>query len=51
MSRIHDALKRAEQERATSTGTHVEPTLAEPYFEQPDLRNPEARNAEAETRN
>jgi capsular exopolysaccharide synthesis family protein len=27
MSRIHDALKRAEQERATSTGTHVEPTL------------------------
>jgi hypothetical protein len=24
MSRIHDALKRAEQERATSTGTHVE---------------------------
>ncbi len=25
MSRIHDALKRAEQERATSTGTHVEP--------------------------
>ena len=27
MSRIHDALKRAEQERATSTGTHVEPAL------------------------
>ena len=27
MSRIHDALKRAEQERATSTGTHVEPVL------------------------
>jgi capsular exopolysaccharide synthesis family protein len=27
MSRIHDALKRAEQERATATGTHVEPTL------------------------
>ena len=25
MSRIHDALKRAEQERATSMGTHVEP--------------------------
>jgi len=39
MSRIHDALKRAEQERATSTGTHVEPTLAEPVYEQPDLRN------------
>jgi protein-tyrosine kinase len=27
MSRIHDALKRAEQERATSMGTHVEPTF------------------------
>jgi capsular exopolysaccharide synthesis family protein len=39
MSRIHDALKRAEQERATSTGTHVEPAFAEPIFEQPDLRN------------
>jgi len=25
MSRIHDALKRAEQERATAMGTHVEP--------------------------
>jgi protein-tyrosine kinase len=34
MSRIHDALKRAEQERATSTGTHVEPA-----FEQPQLQN------------
>ncbi len=34
MSRIHDALKRAEQERATSTGTHVEPV-----FDQPQLRN------------
>jgi protein-tyrosine kinase len=34
MSRIHDALKRAEQERATSMGTHVEPA-----FDQPDLRN------------
>ncbi len=34
MSRIHDALKRAEQERATSTGTHVEPTL-----DQPELRD------------
>ncbi len=29
MSRIHDALKRAEQERATSLGGHVEPALAE----------------------
>ena len=34
MSRIHDALKRAEQERATSMGTHVEPA-----FDQPELRN------------
>jgi protein-tyrosine kinase len=34
MSRIHDALKRAEQERATSMGTHVEPG-----FEQPETRN------------
>jgi protein-tyrosine kinase len=39
MSRIHDALKRAEQERATSTGTHVEPTFAEPFFDQPDVQN------------
>ncbi|MGA2236559.1 MAG: CpsD/CapB family tyrosine-protein kinase [Terriglobales bacterium] len=38
MSRIHDALKRAEQERATSTGTHVEPA-----FDQPEFRN-EVRN-------
>src|SRR6266478_6667167 len=30
MSRIHDALKRAEQERATSMGTYVEPTLDQP---------------------
>ena len=30
MSRIHDALKRAEQERATSMGTHVEPSLEQP---------------------
>src|ERR1700745_2575249 len=27
MSRIHDALKRAEQDRATSLGGHVEPAL------------------------
>jgi protein-tyrosine kinase len=33
MSRIHDALKRAEQERATSTGTHVESA-----FEQPEMQ-------------
>jgi capsular exopolysaccharide synthesis family protein len=38
MSRIHDALKRAEQERATSTGTNVEPA-----FDQPEVRN-EVRN-------
>ena len=30
MSRIHDALKRAEQERATSAGTHVEPVFDQP---------------------
>ena len=34
MSRIHDALKRAEQERATSTGTQVEPIFDQP--ERPD---------------
>src|SRR5260370_40198267 len=33
MSRIHDALKRAEQERATSMGTYVEPA-----FDQPDVQ-------------
>jgi len=30
MSRIHDALKRAEQERATSLGGHPEPALVQP---------------------
>jgi protein-tyrosine kinase len=34
MSRIHDALKRAEQERATSLGTHVEPSFEQPDSEQ-----------------
>jgi len=34
MSRIHDALKRAEQERATSAGAHLEPA-----YEQPELHN------------
>jgi protein-tyrosine kinase len=34
MSRIHDALKRAEQERATTLGGHVEPALEE----QPELQ-------------
>ncbi|MGA2356498.1 MAG: CpsD/CapB family tyrosine-protein kinase [Terriglobales bacterium] len=33
MSRIHDALKRAEQERATSTGTHVEPAFEQSHEE------------------
>ncbi len=37
MSRIHDALKRAEQERATSTGTYVEPAFQQPAaFPQPE---------------
>jgi len=34
MSRIHDALKRAEQERAASTGTH-----ADPAYDQSGMRN------------
>ena len=38
MSRIHDALKRAEQERATSMGTHVEPALEQP--EAPQIAMP-----------
>jgi len=33
MSRIHDALKRAEQERATSIGGHVETTLVQPEMQ------------------
>lgn len=33
MSRIHDALKRAEQDRATSLGGHVEPALEQPEFQ------------------
>ena len=40
MSRIHDALKRAEQERATSAGTHVEPA-----YEQPELHSEGQREA------
>jgi len=40
MSRIHDALKRAEQERATSTGTHVEPA-----FEQPQVQHDSQRES------
>jgi len=37
MSRIHDALKRAEQERATSMGTHVEPVFDQPEAPQIDM--------------
>ena len=43
MSRIHDALKRAEQERASSAGTYVEPAFPQPpaspqppAFQQPE---------------
>src|SRR5450755_3650326 len=46
MSRIHDALKRAEQERATSMGTHVEPVFDQPAFDQPAF-NPPAFNQSA----
>jgi protein-tyrosine kinase len=35
MSRIHDALKRAEQERASSMGTHVEPSYQQPADQVP----------------
>lgn len=43
MSRIHDALKRAEQERAASLGTHVETSLQQmepPQMEMPNLAAP-----------
>ena len=43
MSRIHDALKRAEQERATSLGTHVEPSFEQPVADQmpmPPMHSP-----------
>ena len=42
MSRIHDALKRAEQERASSLGTHVEPSLEQtaPPMPMPPLQSP-----------
>jgi capsular exopolysaccharide synthesis family protein len=44
MSRIHDALKRAEQERATSLGTHVEPSYQQPSepMPMPPLQNASA---------
>jgi protein-tyrosine kinase len=40
MSRIHDALKRAEQERASSMGTHVEPVFDQPELDQPAFNPP-----------
>ncbi len=39
MSRIHDALKRAEQERSTNIGTHVEPTFDQPEVRVDDMPN------------
>jgi protein-tyrosine kinase len=44
MSRIHDALKRAEQERATSMGTHVDPSFDQTEG-QNDLRNDQQRES------
>lgn len=40
MSRIHDALKRAEEERATSLGTHVESVLDQAAAAAPALSMP-----------
>src|SRR5512143_2883196 len=40
MSRIHDALKRAEQDRASSMGGHVEPALQEPELQPMDRSEP-----------
>ena len=40
MSRIHDALKRAEQERATSLGGHVETVLDQPAVPQVSMPAP-----------
>jgi protein-tyrosine kinase len=45
MSRIHDALKRAEQERAASMGTHVEPSLQP--LEPPPVEMPNLQGASA----
>ena len=44
MSRIHDALKRAEQERASSLGTHVEPSF-EPSPDIPSATMPPLQGA------
>jgi protein-tyrosine kinase len=41
MSRIHDALKRAEQERASSLGGHVEPALQQPELQPVERPVPE----------
>ncbi|MGA9642330.1 MAG: CpsD/CapB family tyrosine-protein kinase [Terriglobales bacterium] len=49
MSRIHDALKRAEQERASSLGTHVEPSFEQPAVDtvaMPTLHSPAAVGAQ-----
>ena len=40
MSRIHDALKRAEQERASSTGTYVEPVFNQPEAQPESIPSP-----------
>lgn len=42
MSRIHDALKRAEQERATSMGTHVEPAFDQPGIQREVTGDPQS---------
>ena len=49
MSRIHDALKRAEQERAASAGTHVEPVFdqPQPHVQSAAMPAPEAFAAAA----
>ncbi len=39
MSRIHDALKRAEQERSANIGTHVEPVYDQPEVRVDDMPN------------
>jgi capsular exopolysaccharide synthesis family protein len=48
MSRIHDALKRAEQERAASMGTHVESTLEPQPVEAQPIAMPPLQQAQRE---
>jgi len=48
MSRIHDALKRAEQERAASMGTHVESTLEPQPVESQPIAMPPLQQAQRE---